>query len=346
MLPEVEAAALAGGTVAFTGAIGAGAVLAVGRRSAVWGAALAPGVVVAALALGVAVSSRAMVLESRDATLVLVSLAVAVPIALGLGWWLGRRMRLLLRQATEEAAARSAQARAEDDRRRLIAGVSHDLRTPLAGIRAMSESIEDGVAADPSVYLRRIRDEVDRLDVMVGDLLDLSQLQSGTREPRRSTVDLRDLVSDSVAQGRAVASGSRIDVQGWADPSLLISGDVQLLARALQNLVANAIRHTPEGGEVQVVAEGRGGEAVVSVADQCGGIDPTAVPHLFEAGWRGEQARTPDESAGAGMGLAIVAEVARAHGALVAVRDIPDGCRFELRLPMDPAREAALSPAG
>lgn len=334
MLPELEAAMLTGGTVAVSGAVGAAAVLAVGRRSPAWGAALAPAVVVASLGLGVAVSSRAMVLGSQDATLVMVSLLVAVPIALGLGTWLARHMRLLVRSAAEASAARDAQEQVERGRRDLVAGVSHDLRTPLAGIRAMAEAIEDGVARDPVDYLRRIRADVDRLDAMVGDLLELSSLQSGHRDPELAAVDLSDLVSDLVSQAGPIGERSGVCVSGEAPRGLLVHGDVRLLSRALQNLVDNAVRHTPRGGDVQIVAAAQPGRAVVGVSDQCGGIDPELAPRLFEAGFRGEQARTPGASAGAGLGLAIVAEIAHAHGGDVSVGPAPGGCRFELALPL------------
>jgi signal transduction histidine kinase len=337
MTPEAQAAALAAGTVAVAGVVGALLVLAIGRRSAPVAAALAPAVVVAAVALGVLTTLRAMVIDKQSASLVLVALGVALPVALGLGLWLAARTRALLRRSEQEAAERAAQAELDRARRDLVAGVSHDLRTPLAGIRAMAESVEDGVAADPPAYLRRIRHEVDRLDDMVGALLELSRLQAGQRVPRREPVDLRDLVSDTVATASAVGGRRGVEVVGEAPTGLCVEGDTALLARAAANLADNAVRLTPPGGRVEITAGADGaGRASLEVRDACGGIPEDALPHLFEAGWRGTASRSPEDGAGAGLGLAVVAEVARAHGGSVEVHPAPGGCRFALLLPVSP----------
>ena len=336
MRPELEAGALALGTVLVTGVVGAGLVWWLGRRRPALAAVLAPAVLVVAMGAGILVTARAMFLSEHDVGVVVVVLAAAVPIALGLGVWLARSIRSLAMDAAEQTAARAAAVEVERARRELVAGVSHDLRTPLAGIRAMAESLEDGVAADPPHYFARIRAEVDRMDAMVGNLLDLSRLQSGGQRLRREPVDLRDLVSDLVASARIVGERSGVCVTGTAPEPVLVEGDPELLARALANLLSNAVRHTASGRSVTVTVSAVAGRAEVAVADGCGGIPADVLPRVFEAGFRGATARTPTEGASGGLGLALVREVVTAHGGEVAVVNADGGCRFTMTLPRRP----------
>jgi signal transduction histidine kinase len=333
MAPELEAASLALGTVLVTGLAGAAGLWAVARRHPAVAAALAPAMVVAAMGAGIWVTARAMFLSEHDIGVVLIVLVAALPIALALGTWLAMQMRALTQEAAEEAAARTAALEVEKARRDLVAGVSHDLRTPLAGIRAMAESLEDGVAADPAHYLARIRAEVDRMDTMVGNLLDLSRLQSGAQRLRHETVDLRDLVSDVVASARIVGERTGVCVTGTAPQTVVVDGDPELLGRAVANLVSNAVRHTPAGGSVAVSVADSTGSATVSVVDACGGIPAEVLPRVFDAGFRGSTARTPAEGASGGLGLALVREVVAAHGGEVGVVNEAPGCRFTMTLP-------------
>lgn len=332
MGPEVLAALLAAGTVATTGAFAAAVVLLIGRRHPAVAAALAPATVVVALALGVYMALQQMIIDARDATLVLIALAAAVPIALGLGLWLAHRTRSLIDRAARDAAAQDAAAELDQARRDLIAGVSHDLRTPLAGIRAMAESLEDGLAEDPADFLRRILRSVDRLDDMVEDLLSLSRLQGSQELVRTQRVDLRDLVSDTVASSAPVANRRGVEVGGAAENPVYVQADPALLTRALTNMTDNAIRLTPSGGRVTIAVQERDGTASLSVQDACGGIPDADVEHVFEAGWRGTTARGPD--AGAGLGLAIVSEVAKGHRGTARVEQADGGCRFVIDLPV------------
>lgn len=336
MTPEFEAAALAVGTVTVTGVAGAAGLWLVARRHAVVAAALSPAMVVAAMGAGVLVTARAMFLSEHDIGVVLIVLVAALPIALVLGTWLAMQMRSLIQKAADEYAARSAAVEVEQARRDLVAGVSHDLRTPLAGIRAMAESLEDGVAADPPHYLARIRAEVDRMDTMVGNLLDLSRLQSGGQRLRRETVDLRDLVSDVVASARIVGERSGVCVTGSAPAQVLVDGDPELLGRAVANLLANAVRHTPSGGSVTVTVSGGPDQVAVAVADGCGGIPDDVAAKVFDAGFRGSSARTPAEGASGGLGLALVREIATAHAGSVEVANVGPGCRFTFTVPVTP----------
>jgi signal transduction histidine kinase len=237
------------------------------------------------------------------------------------------------------AAARSREQALEASRRELVAWISHDLRTPLAGLRAMAEALEDGVAADPARYHRQMRREVDRLSRLVDDLFELSRIRGGGLSLTLEHVDLRDLVADVVSGSTAMAEAGGVSIGASADAATL-RADAGGLGRVLTNLVVNAIRHTPSDGTVHVAAQQRDGEVVLSVSDACGGIPPSDLEHLFEPGWRGGgRARTPRPDGGAGLGLAIARGIVEAHQGRITAYNIGDGCCFDVRLPL------ALNPA-
>ncbi|MET8143012.1 HAMP domain-containing sensor histidine kinase [Sphaerisporangium sp. NPDC005288] len=225
----------------------------------------------------------------------------------------------------------------EGARRELVAWISHDLRTPLAGMRAMVEALEDGVVEDAETvrrYHNQIRHEVDRLSHMVDDLFELSRIHAGTLRLSPHRVGLGDLVADALAGVEAVAKAKGVRLTGEAEPVLPIYADAAELGRALRNLVVNAIRHTPEDGAVVVRAEADERTVRLSVADCCGGIPEDDLPRVFDVAFRGETARTPGKDGGAGLGLAIARGIVEAHeGAIAVVNDGP-GCRFEISLPI------------
>jgi signal transduction histidine kinase len=229
--------------------------------------------------------------------------------------------------------SRARERRVEQSRRELVAWVSHDLRTPLAGLQAMAEALQDGIAADPARYHRQIHAEATRLCVMVEDLFELSRIQSGTLTLSPDLVEAGDLVSDMVASMEPLARARGVCLAGEAASSLLLQADARELSRALANLVANAIRHTPEGGRVLVTAAAEPGGALLAVADGCGGIPEADLASVFDLAWRGTTARTPGADGGAGLGLAIVRGIVEAHHGQVSVVNAGDGCRFEIRLP-------------
>jgi signal transduction histidine kinase len=238
----------------------------------------------------------------------------------------------------------------ESSRRELVAWVSHDLRTPLAGLRAMAEALEDGLAVDVERYHAQIRREVDRLAGMVDDLFELSRIQSGSLALTVRTVDVRELVDDIVAASRPMAEAGGVhlttrfatDAVG-APPQ--VEGDVAELGRVLANLVVNAIRHTPSDGAVEVSARADGATCVLEVSDACGGLDENALLRVFEAGWRGTTARTPGPDGGAGLGLAIARGIVEAHAGAVDVANTGAGCRFRVRLPRAGVGVGASRPA-
>ncbi|MFC5906560.1 sensor histidine kinase [Streptacidiphilus monticola] len=237
--------------------------------------------------------------------------------------------------ATSErlAESRRREQTLERSRRELIAWISHDLRTPLAGLRAMAEALEDGVAEDPARYLTRMRTEVDRLSGMVDDLFELSRIQAGALTLSLSRVSVYDLVGDAIAGVHPLAHERRVRLVGREIAREPVLVDSREITRVLENLLVNAIRSTPEDGVVAVAAQHRDGEVLLSVSDACGGIPEADLPHVFDTGWRGSAARTPAATTGAGLGLAIVRGIVEAHQGRASVRNTPTGCCFEVTLP-------------
>lgn len=333
MGPELPAVALSAGVATVVAVLGGSAVVAVARRSSSLAAVLSPVVVVLSLAAGVWASSRAMFLTESDSATMLLVLAAAVPIAAAVGIVVARHVSRQERAASEQAAEREAEREIEASRREMVSWVSHDLRTPLAGIRAMTEALQDGVAAEPERYRAQIVADVQRMSLMLDDLLALARLQSGSLSLSLEKVSLADMLSECLAAAAPLASSSSVHLSGSAEGSVPAEVDPREVSRALTNLVVNAIRHTPPDGAVVVHAAEGPDEAVISVADQCGGIDAEHLARVFEPGWRATDARTPGTGEGAGLGLAIVRGVAEAHGGHVDVRNTGPGCCFEMRIP-------------
>jgi signal transduction histidine kinase len=315
-------------------AVGIASFRGLARRSVPAAAVLVVVVPVLAFAVGLGVTAEAMFLSQHDLGVALLVCVVAGGVSVTVGVALSarvRRMQLVLAQQEEQI---ERERRIEASRRDLVAGVSHDLRTPLAGLRAMAEALEDGIADDPDRYHRQIRAQVDRLSRLVDDLFELSRLQSGSIILSMDVVSADDLVSDALAAADALARERGVRLCGRAVTSAELVVDESELHRALGNLVVNAIRHTPADGVVDVSAHQRAGDVVFAVSDGCGGITEADMHHLFDLAWRSDRARTPSPDGGSGLGLAIVRGIAEAHHGAVAVTNVGDGCRFEIVLPI------------
>lgn len=224
----------------------------------------------------------------------------------------------------------------DESRRQLIAWVSHDLRTPLAGIRALAEALEDEVVDDPETirrYHRTMREEADRLAGLVDDLFELSRAQAGVLKLEFQRVSLGDLVSDALAGVAPLAEAKRVRLEGrLTGPPLEVECSAPEVLRALRNILENAIRHTPSDGTVVVEVGGEGEGAFVSVLDSGGGIPGEDLERIFETAYRGDPARTPRDG-GAGLGLSIAKEFVEAHRGEITVRNEGEGCRFTVRIP-------------
>lgn len=331
-LPGTDATQLIG--MSFGVAVGAFLLgrVALRRRQSPLIVALIP---VVSFGLGALVAAQAMFVSTHDLSALVVVLAGAgtagVLGALALADELG-----VARRRVDEATARERAL--ERSRRQLVAWVSHDLRTPLAGIRAMVEALDDGIVDDTAevhAYYARLTAETGRLARLVDDLFELSRIEADALDLTLERVSLVEVVSDAVASATvlAAAKGVRVDGQVAALPPE-VSASSRELTRVVQNLLDNAIRHTPPGGAVTVVVGSAGRHAEVAVVDGCGGIPPHDLERVFDLAYRGDAARTPGASGGAGLGLAIARGFVEAHRGDIAVRNEGDGCRFTVRLPL------------
>lgn len=356
---------------AFLGAVGAGLLGAVvlrllRHRSVTVSLTVVAAVTVTAMLAGTLAVARAMFLSPHDLTVVTTVVAMAAVVSLAtallLGRWVVARSRELtlaarsfgeggsfsapvgastaeLEELSRElavtsdrlAASRERERALETSRRELVAWISHDLRTPLAGLRAMSEALEDGVVQDPERYFRQIRTEVERLNSMVGDLFELSRIHAGALALTPTRMSVYDLVGEALAGADPLAREHGVHLVGGRVEPVPVEVDGKEMTRVLANLLVNAIRRTPADGTVAVAAERHEDCVVLSVTDGCGGIPEEDLPRVFDTGWRGSPARTPP--AGAGLGLAIVRGIVEAHAGHADVRNVTGGCRFEVTLP-------------
>jgi len=264
--------------------------------------------------------------------------AVSVPTGLLLG-------RGIAQEVTWQREARARDREAESARRELVAWISHDLRTPLAGIRAMTEALADRVVTDPAEvaqYAHSIGRQTQRLSGMVDDLFQLSRISSGALRLTLSAIPLGEVVSEALAAEAVTAAGKGVRLRADAGSQWpVVHGSDPELARVLRNLLSNAIRHTPPDGTVVIAAGARDGQAWLRVDDACGGISEQDLDRVFDVAYRGNTARTPasaDES-GAGLGLAIARGLVEAHAGHIEARNHGTGCRFEIHLPLAPHPE-------
>jgi signal transduction histidine kinase len=238
--------------------------------------------------------------------------------------------------ATRLVAARERERAMDAGRRDLVAWISHDLRTPLASLRALAEALADGVATDEATrqrYLAGLIAHVDRLTSLADALLELSQVEAGALRLELEPVSLPELVAEVLQcyEPEAAAAGVRLAASSGAGRVVVMAGRDQL-NRILANLVHNGIRHTPPGGRLLVTVKepGLDGNAVVHVRDGCGGIADSDLPRVFDRLWRGDPARS---SRGAGLGLAIARGFVEAHGGTISVDNVSGGCQFTVSLP-------------
>ncbi|HUN34746.1 MAG TPA: HAMP domain-containing sensor histidine kinase [Trebonia sp.] len=369
MSPQAQIVLIAAGCSGAVGTIGLGAIWLLRRAPLRLSLMAAGAVTVLAVVAGTLGTANAMFISQHDLRVVGMVCVVAGLVAFGFAWLLGRQveagsvaLRKAARSLGQEGAAfsppagpmaaeltalsrelaatagklqesRERERRVEASRRQLVAWVSHDLRAPLAGLQAMAEALQDGIAADPGRYHRQIHAEATRLSAMVEDLFELSRIHAGTLSLALDPVEASDLVSDTMASMEPLARARGVRLTGRAGHSLLVQADARELSRALANLVTNAIRHTPQDGRVLVAASAEGDDVLLTVADGCGGIPEADLASVFDLAWRGTPARTPGADSGAGLGLAIVRGIVEAHQGQVRVRNAGDGCRFEIRLP-------------
>ena len=244
----------------------------------------------------------------------------------------------VLAQRLQEAEQQRDQL--ERERRELTVSISHDLRTPLASVRAMVEALSDEVVDDPAEverYYGNIRREVERLSRMIDDLFELAQIDAGALQLRTRALTLQEVTAEVVdaMQAQALRREVRLAIEISGEPPALPL-DGARIERAVANLVRNALEHTPAGGEIRVSIAADGEGVRLSVADGGNGVAADDLPHIWDRFYRGEKSRRRSTGGadGAGLGLAIVRGIVEAHGGTVAARSEPGaGAVFTFHLP-------------
>jgi two-component system, OmpR family, sensor histidine kinase BaeS len=219
-------------------------------------------------------------------------------------------------------------------RRDLVANVSHELRTPISALQAVLENLVDGVSKPGPGELRSALAQAERLGRLVGDLLDLSRVEEGVTPLRIRDVRLTEIFNDAVAQARADGVRYAVDVE---PDDLTVAADPDRLHQLLANLLDNAARHGPRGGEVRLSAEPLGDEVRLTVADEGPGIAAADRSTVFD-----RFTTSAVHSSGTGLGLAISRWVAQLHGGTIAVADVEHGCRIEVTIPTDADRPSTV----
>lgn len=235
----------------------------------------------------------------------------------------------------------------DEERRRFMADVAHELRTPLSVLQAEIEALQDGVIEPAPERLASLHDEIDLLSRLVQDLRTLSLAESGELALSLSPQDPRDLLERAVAGAAATAAAQDIEVVLEAPaalPAALMDSD--RMAQVLHNLLSNALRHAPAGSRVAVTASTQGGTLQIAVRDAGPGIPPEALPHVFDRFYRADAARSR-AAGGSGLGLAIARQIVLGHGGQISAgnNDPPPGAVFTVRLPVAAAAAARPVPA-
>ena len=319
-------------------------------------ALLAVGIPVAAI-----LASGIVMLETHDFEQILLVAGISALVALGGALALGRRMHrplAHLRNASKLLAGGDLSARAPergprelrelstsfnemassleqlfDARRELVAWASHDLRTPLASLKAMIEALEDDLA-EPGEYLEAIRTQTEILSGLVEDLFELARIDAGALTLELRDAPLGELVSRCVSSLDAEARAREVGLEARVEADQIVRIAPDKVERVLLNLLANAVRHSPPNGAVAVVVEPDTDHVIVSVEDTGNGLGPDAPQRMFDRFWRADESRTRS-SGGAGLGLAIARGLVQAHGGTIwAENRTGGGARVAFTLPL------------
>ena len=222
---------------------------------------------------------------------------------------------------------------AETDRvrRDLVANVSHELRTPISALQARLENLIDGVEPPDREVLSAMLAQVERLGRLVKQLLDLSRLEAGTMPLDRRPFPVRRVLDDVAREALLHDPSALVEVE--APDGLVVAADAERLHQVVANLVANALRHSPDGEVVRLVARRAADGVAIEVLDRGPGIDPSDAQRVFERFYRADAARSTNDG-GAGLGLAIALWIVDLHGGSIRPEpNQPNGCRMVVTLP-------------
>ncbi|MDF2636281.1 MAG: integral rane sensor signal transduction histidine kinase [Pelosinus sp.] len=226
-------------------------------------------------------------------------------------------------------------------RQRFLAGVAHELRTPLTILKANLEGIADGIITPDVEQISSLTEEVDRLTKLVGELRDLSLLEAGQLQPEFTFLDITQLLRQVLGKSNPLASEKSISLYSKIDDELpVIWADGDMVRQMVYNLVLNAIKYTPDGGQIIVGATAKNSMLQIMVTDTGIGIAVEDLEHVFDYFYRVNSARTK-ESGGTGLGLALVKQMVLAHGGKIEVASkLGQGSTFTLLLPMNVQQKA------
>ena len=244
------------------------------------------------------VAARQMLISDHDAAVLGAIVGCATVVGTACALIMGRHVGRLAARQAEALAVREREQALEANRRELVALLSHDLRSPLAGIRAMVEALADHVVVDATKvaeYHRAIGLEVERLTEMVDDLFELARIHRGGLVLRKQRVTLADVAAQAYSSMIPLAEARGITLTADV-PEAPVEVDVRQMTRVLSNLLTNAIRHTPPGGRVRIIGSQEALTVSLAVEDECGGIPSGDLPRLFELAFQGQ--RGPDTEPG------------------------------------------------
>ncbi|GIG00386.1 sensor histidine kinase [Catellatospora citrea] len=230
---------------------------------------------------------------------------------------------------------------AEEQQRRMIADIAHELRTPLANVRAYLEALEDGLVSADETLFRSLHEETMLQQRIIDDLQTLALAEAGALAYDRSTVDLGELLDSCRAAHQPAAAAVAVDLAVTAGPALLVHADAGRLRQAVGNLVTNAVRHAPAGTTVTLAALRVGHDVQIQVTDRGRGIPPEDQRRVFQRFWRADRARTR-ATGGSGLGLTIARQITVDHGGTIGLVSEPGrGTTFAITLPAGDATPAA-----
>jgi two-component system phosphate regulon sensor histidine kinase PhoR len=225
--------------------------------------------------------------------------------------------------------------RLDTTRREFVSNASHELRTPLAGIRASAETLQRGAIDDPEVrgkFLKMIREDVDRMDQLIAEMLELSRLESGESPLELKLIDAHSLVETAIKQFSAIAIDSELKLETNLSkdlPTVLV--DAKRIDHVFTNLISNAVKWSSAGDTITVKAWVDDGTVWFSVADTGLGVDPEHLPHIFERFFKTDAARSQP---GTGLGLSIARHIVDAHGGVMSVTSsVGEGSEFAFTVP-------------